>query len=166
MAISSQRPYFARRGGSPSLRAPERRDIGLTRSGADSGTSAVHRPQPRFEVIIGTGSDSQGAIAPQQLTITRRTKADEVTLILRGELDLASAPALERELNDIEASQPRLIVLDLGALEFIGSTGIHLLVEADRRAQTRAHHFVLRHVPTHARRLLHLTGADALITVE
>jgi anti-anti-sigma regulatory factor len=44
--------------------------------------------------------------------------------------------------------------------------GIHLLVQAEKRAQTKAHHFVLRHVPTHARRLLRITGLDALLTIE
>lgn len=89
-----------------------------------------------------------------------------MTLILCGEIDLTSASALEDELHDAEASLPRRIVLDLAALEFIGSTGIYLLLDAQERAQAAAHQFVLTHVPAHAQRLLRLTGADARLTVE
>jgi nucleotide-binding universal stress UspA family protein len=38
-----------------------------------------------------------------------------VTLTLCGEIDIATAPALERELPDAESSRPRRVVLDLGA---------------------------------------------------
>lgn len=166
MDISFNRPHFARRGGSPPLRTAERRDLARPAAGSSGsvGQRSAHRAQPRLEVILR--DDAQPDLAPQQLTITRRTKADEVTLILCGELDLATAPALEHALHDVEASRPGRIVLDLEALEFIGSTGIHLLVQADERAQAKGHHFVLRHVPTHARRLLRLTGVDVLLTVE
>lgn len=40
------------------------------------------------------------------------------------------------------------------------------MVEARERAQTKAHQFVLIHVPTYVRRLLRLTGVDALLAVE
>ena len=113
-----------------------------------------------------TGDDARSDLAPQQLTITRRANANEVTLIVCGELDLASAPALEQALHDAEASPSGRVVLDFEALEFIDSMGIHLLVQAEKRAQTKSHHFVLRHVPTHARRLLRITGLDALLTIE
>ena len=164
--ISFNRPYFARRGDTSSLRTAERRDIGLARSGADLASIGGHSPQPRLVVITGDGPDAPPALAPQQLTITRRTQAGEITLTLRGELDLASASALEDELHDAEASRPRCIVLDLEALEFIGSTGIHLFVEAQERAETDAHRFVLTHVPAYVLRLLRLTGVDALLAIE
>lgn len=50
-----------------------------------------------------------------------------VRLSLEGELDLAAAPVLERRLDALR-SQTQLIQLDLSKLEFIDSTGIHLLL--------------------------------------
>jgi anti-sigma B factor antagonist len=61
--------------------------------------------------------------------------ADMRTIALFGELDLATAPTLERELQAAEAVNARVIVLDLRELEFIDSTGLQLIVEAHRRGR-------------------------------
>jgi anti-sigma B factor antagonist len=100
-----------------------------------------------------------------QLAITSRVEADEVTLTLCGEIDIATAPALECELRDAESSRARRVVLDLGALDFIDSTGIHLLIHAQQRADADGHQLVLTRVPAHAERLFGLTGLSARLTV-
>jgi anti-anti-sigma factor len=100
------------------------------------------------------------------LSIVRQDEDGAVTLILGGEIDLESAPALEHELRDAERSFPRRVVLDLAAIDFLDSTGIHLLFEAQERAETSGRQFVLRHVPGHAHRLFTLTGLISRLTVE
>ena len=52
-------------------------------------------------------------------------------LTLFGELDLASSPALEQELQRADAG---LVIVDLRPLEFIDSTGLSVFVRASRRA--------------------------------
>ena len=52
---------------------------------------------------------------------------DWLRLSLTGDLDIASAPALERRLAQLRATRSR-VRLDLSKLDFIDSTGIHLLV--------------------------------------
>ena len=52
---------------------------------------------------------------------------------LIGELDLDGAPRLEEELARVEASGVESIVVDLGQLDFIDSTGIRLIVMACER---------------------------------
>ena len=113
-----------------------------------------------------TRPQSQLALTPGQLTIASRVEADEVTLTLGGEIDIASAPALERELGEAESSRPSRIVLDLAALDFIDSTGIHLLIHAQRRADAEGRRLVLTHVPAHAQRLFRLTGISPSLAVE
>lgn len=54
---------------------------------------------------------------------------------LLGELDIAGAPDLEEELLRVEATDAAAIVIDLGKLEFIDSTGIRLLLMAADRCQ-------------------------------
>ncbi|WP_353963913.1 STAS domain-containing protein [Streptomyces sp. NBC_00233] len=68
-----------------------------------------------------------------------------VLLCLEGELDIATAPLLDRAVTSILAAGPDLLCLDLTALAFCDMTGLHAL----RRLtdQTHAAH-------TH----LHLTG--------
>jgi anti-sigma B factor antagonist len=89
-----------------------------------------------------------------------------VTLTLGGEIDLASAPALEGAFREAEISRPSRIVLDLGALDFIDSTGIHLLIHAQQRAAADGRQLVLIRVPAHAQRLFRLTGISGSLIVE
>jgi anti-anti-sigma factor len=50
-----------------------------------------------------------------------------VRLSLTGELDLRTAPALEDRLASLRATKSS-VTLDLSCLDFIDSTGLHLLV--------------------------------------
>ena len=45
-----------------------------------------------------------------------------VTLVLRGELDIASAPQVEDALSELEAGRPPVLVIDLRSLDFMDST--------------------------------------------
>jgi anti-anti-sigma factor len=54
---------------------------------------------------------------------------------LEGDLDLASAGRADAELRRLEAGNPGRLVVDLGPLEFIDSSGIRVLVQADARAR-------------------------------
>jgi anti-sigma B factor antagonist len=58
-------------------------------------------------------------------------------------LDIATAPALEAELLRVEATDARSIVVDLSALEFIDTTGIRLILEADARSRADSDRLVL-----------------------
>lgn len=51
----------------------------------------------------------------------------------RGEVDLASAPALAGALTGVLDGGARRVVLDLGAVPFCDSSGLRVLVAAHRR---------------------------------
>jgi anti-sigma B factor antagonist len=104
--------------------------------------------------------------SPELLTIARRVDADGVTLTLQGEIDLASAPALELQMRDAEELKPRRIVLDLAALDFIDSTGVHLLLDAQQRADSIGYELLVAHTPAATRRLFRLAGVDARLRIE
>lgn len=55
-------------------------------------------------------------------------------LTLEGELDLASAPILQSQLNRLERSAASVIVLDLRRLSFMDAAGMHVVLEAHQRA--------------------------------
>ncbi len=87
-----------------------------------------------------------------------------IVIALSGELDLATVPVAEAELLRAEASQ-ELIVLDLRGLTFIDSTGLRLIIGADRRARERGASFVIVHAVPQVRRLLELSGIAAHLDV-
>jgi anti-sigma B factor antagonist len=51
-----------------------------------------------------------------------------LTLKVRGELDLATAPLLKERLEEVEAAEATNVVIDLDQVEFIDSTGLHVLL--------------------------------------
>jgi anti-anti-sigma factor len=93
-----------------------------------------------------------------ELVVTREHRNDALVLALHGELDLASAPLLERELLDAESSSPGRIVVDLSALEFMDSTGLHVLLRAHQRARENDHPLVLRRGPRAVHQVFEITG--------
>jgi anti-sigma B factor antagonist len=113
-----------------------------------------------------TGTQVQPAPRRGRLTIQRREEADGVTLSIRGEVDLASATALKRELDDSEHTQLRRIILDLAAMDFIDSSGIRVLLHAKERADRNGHSLVLTNVPADAQRLFRLTGLDTHLAIQ
>lgn len=87
-----------------------------------------------------------------------------LVLALNGELDLATAPIAEGELRRAEASGD-LIVIDLRGVTFMDSTGIRMLVNADRRARDRGTGLVVVQGPPQVRRLLVLSGLSQHLDV-
>ena len=94
---------------------------------------------------------------PEQLEIQRHADAHGVALALRGELDLVSAPELEQKLREIEETLPGRIVIDLGNLDFMDSTGISLMIRARQSAHANGHLLALRRDPNQVQRLFQLT---------
>jgi anti-sigma B factor antagonist len=72
-----------------------------------------------------------------QISSERRGKSQHLQLV--GELDIATSPALERELDDAESSDAEIVVVDLSQLTFLDSSAIHVLLRASdaERSQLR-----------------------------
>ncbi len=87
---------------------------------------------------------------------------DARVLTLRGDLDLASAPWLERELVESEAAGEPWLVVDLGDLDFMDCSGVHVLLEANRRARANGHALSLRRGPRTVQRVFELTQTVTL----
>jgi anti-sigma B factor antagonist len=80
-------------------------------------------------------------------------------VFISGEIDLASAPGLERELRAAETDAGRELVVDLSGVTFMDSTGLHVLLDAQERATHRGYMLRFQDVPAQTQRLLDLAGA-------
>jgi anti-sigma B factor antagonist len=90
-------------------------------------------------------------------------KGEAAIISVSGELDLASSPALEEELERACGSDASLVIVDLRELEFMDSTGLSVLVRAHQRAAENSQRFGLVNGSQQVQRLLSLTGvADRL----
>jgi anti-anti-sigma factor len=94
---------------------------------------------------------------PGALQIESRRDGGTLSLVLSGELDLASAPDLERELAAGEATSPSRITIDLSDLGFMDSTGLQALLRARERAAATGYALSLRRGPHQVQRVFELT---------
>jgi anti-anti-sigma factor len=77
---------------------------------------------------------------------------------LSGDLDVASAPSVERRLEELEPDPPAVLVIDLRGLSFIDSTGLSLLINTDSRARKAGRRVTIVSGTGASRRLLETTG--------
>jgi anti-sigma B factor antagonist len=88
-------------------------------------------------------------------------------IAVSGELDLASSPALQEEIDRVASSEAKLLIIDLRELDFMDSTGLSVLVRAHQRAEEQGRQLAMVKGPQQVQRLLSLTGvADRLSLVD
>lgn len=92
------------------------------------------------------------------LSITVTQEAERAVLMLDGELDMASAPQLQRAVEDPELAGTGLVVLDLHRLEFIDSTGLRIILAARKLCSERDQELAVTQGSQQVERLLSVTG--------
>jgi anti-sigma B factor antagonist len=96
-----------------------------------------------------------------------RDQGHATVIVVSGELDLASSPALQEELDHVAASDAHLLIIDLRELDFMDSTGLSVLVRAHQRAEEQGRRLAMVRGSQQVERLLSLTGvADRLTLVD
>jgi anti-sigma B factor antagonist len=104
-------------------------------------------PPPEFDVAVGEDAGGVRTLRPV------------------GELDIGSAPRLERAL--LEGREPGdVVILDLARLEFIDSTGLRVIVHAVDTARRERWDLRLRHGPTAVRRVFEISGVLGALPFE
>jgi anti-anti-sigma factor len=96
------------------------------------------------------------------LSMISERDGDVHVLSLDGELELATAPRIERELRRIEETDAGVILVDLEDVTFIDSTGIRLLITAAARCR-RDGRLVIDRPSAAVLRVLRLAGVATLL---
>lgn len=99
------------------------------------------------------------------LRVEVHVRDDLVLVAVDGELDLASSPVLAEQLARAEEIDAATVLVDLRKLDFMDSTGLHILLKAHRRAQELGRRFVLVRGSRQIERLLKLTGVDEKLAI-
>jgi anti-anti-sigma factor len=82
------------------------------------------------------------AFDPTGFSISTSDRDGRAVVVIRGELDLATAPDLDAALNErLDAGQD--VVVDLRELEFMDSTGLRVLVAAHTRVEGTEQSFLI-----------------------
>jgi anti-sigma B factor antagonist len=88
-----------------------------------------------------------------------------MSVTLAGEFDLAAAPEIEAAVRRAQALAARVVV-DLERVEFLDSTGLHVLLAATARARESGAQLVITQPSDCVRRLLALTNTLDHLTID
>jgi anti-sigma B factor antagonist len=123
--------------------------------------SAVNRVRP-------VGLDGPAPPAPDAPVLSRLVQShfrvevtgdDALTVVtVSGELDLASSPALQEELERLSAAGGGRVIIDLRGIEFMDSTGLSALVRAQGQLEQAGRPLGIVPGTQQVQRLLELTG--------
>jgi anti-sigma B factor antagonist len=81
-----------------------------------------------------------------------------------GELDLATAPIVDTQLAELVEAGFRNIVIDLGKLRFLDSTGLRLLLSWDARAREEGVEMRVLPGPPPVQRIFAVAGLTKLVS--
>lgn len=111
-------------------------------------------------IVVAHSRRVDVALIPGALVVASDRHEETHLVAPAGELDLATADALERELLLAEKTDARVIEVDLAGLTFIDSAGVHMLTRAADRVGPRLR---LLPGPPVVQRVFALAGVDGAL---
>jgi anti-sigma B factor antagonist len=99
------------------------------------------------------------------LNLNTRTQGAHTVLEVSGEVDVYTAPGLRDRITDLLDAGQHLMVIDLGGVEFLDSTGLGVLVAGLNRAREVGGSLVLVCPQERVLKLFRITGLDEVFTV-
>src|SRR5438552_18904390 len=112
--------------------------------------------------MVPSGSDPP---AGDDFRISVRDDGGTPTVVVEGEVDVATAPALRDELYRLIEQGSREVVVDLSGMDFIDSTGLGVFVGALKRPREGGGRIELRGLTPSALEVFVTTGLRAAFTI-
>jgi anti-sigma B factor antagonist len=88
------------------------------------------------------------------------------TVAVHGEVDLYTASGLWDAIDAALADPPHELIIDLSDVTFLDSTGLSVLVRANKRLQPRSASLVVRGAGPQVSMALEITKLNKVVTVE
>jgi anti-sigma B factor antagonist len=85
---------------------------------------------------------------------------------LSGELDISSSASVESRLIELEQREPQRLLLDLRRVNFIDSTGLSMIINADGRARKAGRRLTIVSGEGVPRRILRTVGLEDRLDVQ
>ena len=86
-------------------------------------------------------------------------------LQLEGEIDLHTSPEVAESLRTMIAKKPKVVVVDLGKVTFVDSSGLAALIEGARNVREYGGKFALIGVQESVQHILEITRLDQVFRV-
>ncbi len=101
-----------------------------------------------------------------ELKVSSRAEGDRVIVALSGEIDLYTAPRLQSQLAQaLNTDHAVRLVVDMSGVDFCDSTGMNVLLAAQRLAREHGGNIELSGPRPAVRKILQVTGLESVFTV-
>jgi len=101
----------------------------------------------------------------EQLQIDIKSEGSTTIISVHGDVDLSKSNELRSVLHPVLAAKPDRVVVDLGGVSFMDSSGVATLIEALQIAKRADIYFVLCSLTTGVRSIIELTRLDQLFMI-
>lgn len=98
------------------------------------------------------------------MEIKKNQAGDSLTIDIIGRLDAATAPQLEKELNN-SLTGIKSLILDFSQLEYIASAGLRVLLVAQKRMNKQGS-MTIKNVTEEVKEVLDMTGFINFLHIE
>jgi anti-sigma B factor antagonist len=100
----------------------------------------------------------------EPVTVHTEIEGHAPVVVVTGEIDMATAPMVERELTDAIETSDGAVVLDLCQVTFFDSSGLRAAIVAHRELAEQGRRLSLACLPdSHVWRTFSLAGVDRLL---
>src|SRR3954469_20021032 len=80
------------------------------------------------------------------------------SVVVRGEIDMETAPQLERVLDEVVAKGALLVTLDLEGVDFLDSSGLRVILGASNKLGEHDGQLLIEGASSAVERVLEITG--------
>ncbi len=101
----------------------------------------------------------------EEVTITREAINGVAVVVVRGEIDVASAPELRSHLHDLCAEKASSVAVDLRSVTFLDSSALGVLVGALRRCRESDTEFRLVIDSPRLLKIFEITGLTSVFEI-
>jgi anti-sigma B factor antagonist len=100
-----------------------------------------------------------------ELRVDAADRGDVSVLAPVGDIDLHTAPVVDRRIEELEAVGRRTVVVDLTGVEFLDSSGLGMFVAAQHRLSAAGGGLRIACPPPHAQKVFRITRLAEVIPV-
>ena len=91
--------------------------------------------------------------------------SDGAIVVPVGEIDLGRAPAFRERLSSVQQKKPRRVVVDLGQVPYMDSSGVATLVEAMQTARRSGSKLILANMQARVRSIFEIARLETVFTI-
>lgn len=98
------------------------------------------------------------------MEIKKVQEGSKLTIAVKGRIDSATAPELDKEVNSVLDGITEL-VMDFSELEYTSSAGLRVLLEADKTMEQQGS-MIVTGVNEEVKQIFEVTGFDMILNIE